>query len=84
MGDVDLKLNGNRESNPDSNPEKPGGRGLLFFLFYLMFLAYAFIAIKVILFKTIPLSALFHSGIEPALRSVNIIPFNTIIDFFTK
>lgn len=49
-----------------------------------MFLAYAFIAIKVILFKTIPLSALFHSGIEPALRSVNIIPFNTIIDFFTS
>lgn len=56
----------------------------MIFLFYLIFIAYAFVAIKVILFKTIPLSALFHSGIMPALRSVNIIPFHTIIDFFTS
>ncbi|MCA1292155.1 VanZ family protein [Paenibacillus sp. alder61] len=77
---MDLKLNRNRERNP----EKPGGSRLLIFLFYLMFIAYALIAIKVILFKTIPFSALLHSGIMPALRSINIIPFNTIIEFFTS
>lgn len=80
MTNVDLKLNRNRERNP----EKPGGSRLLIFLFYLIFIAYALIAIKVILFKTIPFSALFHSGIMPALRSINIIPFNTIIEFFTS
>ncbi len=56
----------------------------MIFLFYLIFIAYAFIAIKVILFKTIPFSALFHSGIMSALRSINIIPLHTIIEFLTS
>ncbi|MFD1267513.1 VanZ family protein [Paenibacillus motobuensis] len=66
------------------NPGKAGANRLLLALFYAMFIVYAFIAIKVILFKTIPLSALFHSGIMSALRSINIIPFNTIIEFMTS
>lgn len=53
-------------------------------IFCVMFIVYAFIAIKIILFKTIPFSALFHTGIMPALRSINMIPFNTIIEFFTS
>ncbi|WP_334077631.1 VanZ family protein [Paenibacillus sanfengchensis] len=77
---MDLKLSENRESNP----EKSGGSRLLIFLFYLIFIAYAFIAIKVILFKTIPFSALFHSGVMSALRSINIIPLHTIIEFLTS
>ncbi len=56
----------------------------MIFLFYLIFIAYAFIAIKVILFKTIPFSALFHSGVMSALRSINIIPLHTIIEFLTS
>lgn len=66
------------------NPGKTGANRLLLVIFYAMFIAYALIAIKVILFKTIPFSALFHSGIMSALRSINIIPFNTIIEFFTS
>ncbi|NWL86116.1 hypothetical protein DMN77_00700 [Paenibacillus sp. 79R4] len=66
------------------NPGKAGANRLWLVLFYAMFIAYAFMAIKVILFKTIPLSALFHSGIMSALRSIHIIPFNTIIEFMTS
>ncbi|AZK46349.1 VanZ family protein [Paenibacillus lentus] len=52
-------------------------------IFCVLFIVYVFIAIKIIMFKTIPFSALFHTGIMPALRSINMIPFNTIIEFFT-
>lgn len=77
---MEPKLN-RRWSN---NPEKAGASRLLLVIFYSLFIAYVFIAIKIILFKTIPFSALFHTGIMPALRSINIIPFNTIIEFFSS
>ncbi|WP_181873088.1 VanZ family protein [Fontibacillus phaseoli] len=77
---MDSKMDGSRGDNPG----KAGTSKLLLAIFYLIFIAYALIALKIILFKTIPLSALFHSGIMPSLRSINIIPFNTIIEFFTS
>ncbi|OAB43499.1 VanZ family protein [Paenibacillus glacialis] len=74
---MDLKLN----ERCEDNPEKAGASRLLIVIFYLIIIVYAFIAIKVILFKTVPLSALFHSRIM-SLRSINVIPFHTINEFF--
>lgn len=52
-------------------------------VFYLLFAAYVCFAIKIILFKTIPLSKAFtHPLLE--LRSVNLIPLRTIIDFIRE
>lgn len=52
-------------------------------LFYLLFAAYVCFAMKIILFKTIPLSKAFtHPLLE--LRSVNLIPLRTIIDFMSE
>lgn len=80
----DCSVNSEMNKRWGDNPGKAGANRLWLVLFYAMFIAYAFMAIKVILFKTIPLSALFHSGIMSALRSINIIPFNTIIEFVTS
>ncbi|MGG6309320.1 VanZ family protein [Paenibacillus macerans] len=65
-------------------PKPTGTRRLLLVLFYLLFAAYALFALKVILFKIIPFSALFHATPLLLLRSVNLIPFYTIIEFFTS
>lgn len=52
-------------------------------LFYLLFAAYVCFAMKIILFKTIPLSKAFtHPLLE--LRSVNLIPLRTIIEFIRE
>ncbi|WP_144940096.1 VanZ family protein [Paenibacillus sp. 32O-W] len=52
-------------------------------LFYLLFAVYVCFAMKIILFKTIPLSKAFtHPLLE--LRSVNLIPLRTIIEFISE
>lgn len=76
---MEPKLN----SRSGDDREKNGASKLLIVIFYLIFIVYAFITIKIILFKTIPFSALFHSRIM-SLRSINMIPFKTIIEFFTS
>ncbi|AKG33941.1 VanZ family protein [Paenibacillus durus] len=56
---------------------------MLHIIFYLLFAAYALFAINIILFKTIPLRAIFAA--QPvSLRSINIIPFHTIGVYFTE
>ncbi|MFC3748589.1 VanZ family protein [Paenibacillus sp. GCM10012306] len=50
-------------------------------VFYLLFAGYAVIAVNLILFKTIPITAIFsYPGL---LRSVNLMPFYTIISYFS-
>lgn len=56
---------------------------ILLGVFYLMFTVYAVFMLKIILFKTIPLSAVFRVKFL-ALRSVNVIPFRTIMEYFTS
>ncbi|AIQ12023.1 VanZ family protein [Paenibacillus durus] len=58
-------------------------RRMLQIIFYMLFAAYALFALNIILFKTIPLTALFTA--QPvSLRSINIIPFHTIGVYFTE
>lgn len=53
-------------------------------LFYLLFFAYGVFTLQVILFKTVPFSAIFyHAGVR-SIRSINWIPFYTIAEFFTS
>ncbi|MFF2907245.1 MULTISPECIES: VanZ family protein [Bacillales] len=50
--------------------------------FYLLFAGYAVIAINLILFKTIPVTAIFSTpGLS--MRSVNLIPYNIITTYFS-
>ncbi|MDT3424943.1 glycopeptide antibiotics resistance protein [Paenibacillus forsythiae] len=56
---------------------------MLQFIFNLLFGAYALLAINIILFKTIPLTAIFTAR-PVSLRSINLIPFHTIGVFFTE
>ncbi|MFF2016150.1 VanZ family protein [Paenibacillus sp. NPDC058177] len=50
--------------------------------FYLLFAGYAVIAINLILFKTIPVTAIFSTP-SFALRSVNLIPYHIITTYFS-
>ncbi|MDU2241630.1 MAG: VanZ family protein [Paenibacillus sp.] len=53
-------------------------------LFYLLYFASGLFTLQVILFKTVPFSAIFyHAGVR-SIRSINWIPFYTIAEFFTS
>ncbi|MCM3703312.1 VanZ family protein [Paenibacillus macerans] len=56
---------------------------ILLGVFYLMFTVYTVFMIKIILFKTIPLSAMLRGNFLP-FRSLNVIPFRTIMEYFTN
>ncbi|WNS40833.1 VanZ family protein [Paenibacillus sp. MMS20-IR301] len=58
--------------------ERKGG-GILLFLMYLLFGAYVLFTLQIILFKTIPLTAILD--MDTKLRSINLIPFRTIAGF---
>ncbi|MED4953492.1 VanZ family protein [Paenibacillus macerans] len=72
------------EEARDARLGEPGNAGsVLRGLFYLMFTVYTVFLIKIILFKTIPLSAILRGKFMP-LRSLNVIPFRTIMEYFTN
>lgn len=72
------------EEARDARLGEPGNAGsFLRGLFYLMFTVYTVFLIKIILFKTIPLSAILRGKFMP-LRSLNVIPFRTIMEYFTN
>ncbi len=79
----DCNVDSSRSSRWGDRQGKAGTSNLLLAIFYSIFIAYVLIAINIIMFKTIPFSALFHSR-PMFLRSINWIPFRTIIEFATS
>jgi glycopeptide antibiotics resistance protein len=61
---------------------KRTGNRIVHTLFYLLFAGYVLVAVHMILFKTIPITAVFSTSIV-SLRSISLIPFYTIVEYFT-
>ncbi|CAM4445960.1 VanZ family protein [Paenibacillus macerans] len=77
-----MESQGERKLHAGLGETGSAGR-ILLGVFYLMFTVYTVFMLKIILFKTIPLSAMLRGNFLP-FRSLNVIPFRTIMEYFTS